>query len=141
MPPRKSQKKPLKSKKLANIKPSKPIQTLDATGKILGRLASEAATLLRGKNRPGFRPYQVSGDKVVIINAAKIRVTGKKLTDKRYYRHSGYLGNLKFATMGEIMSKNPAEVLRRAIKGMLPKNKLQDKFLKNLKIFNGEVNG
>ncbi len=107
----------------------------------MGRLATEAAVLLRGKNKPGFRPYQVSGDKVIIINAAKIKVTGKKLTDKRYYRHSGYLGNLKFETMGEIMRKNPAEVLWRAIRGMLPKNKLQDKFLKNLKIYNGDANG
>jgi large subunit ribosomal protein L13 len=142
MPTKKSQKKRPKNQPSAP-KQNKEIttHTLDATGKILGRLATEAAVLLRGKNKPGFRPYQVSGDKVIIINAAKIRLTGKKMTDKRYYRHSGYLGGLKLETLGELWRKNPAEVLRRAIKGMLPKNKLQTRFLKNLKIYNGEVNG
>lgn len=116
-------------------------QTLDATGKILGRLATEAANLVRGKNKPGFRPYLISGDKVIITNAAKVRVTGNKLETKQYWRHSGYLGNLKSETMAELMRRNPSEVVRRAIKGMLPKNKLQDKFMKNLEIYNGEING
>jgi large subunit ribosomal protein L13 len=116
-------------------------QTLDASGKILGRLASEAAVLLRGKNKPSFRPYLLCGDKVIIVNAAKMRVTGNKMREKRYYRHSGYLGNLKSETLAEVWRKNPAEVLRRAIEGMLPKNKLQSQWLKNLVIYNGEKNG
>lgn len=116
-------------------------QTLDASGKILGRLATEAAILIRGKNKPSFRPNLLCGDKVVIVNASKMRVTGDKMDDKRYYRHSGYLGNLRSETLAEVWRKNPAEVLSRAIKGMLPKNKLQAAWLKNLEIYNGEKNG
>ena len=126
-------------------KPSKPndlpVQktwTLDASGKILGRLATEVATILRGKHKPQFRPYLLIGDKVIIINAAKIKVTGNKMTDKKYYRHSGYIGSLKTETLGEVFSKNPSEVIRRAVLGMLPKNKLQDQWMKNLTIKNGE---
>lgn len=116
-------------------------EKIDATGLILGRLATQVAIKLRGKDKPQFRPYLMCGSKIVVTNAAKIRVTGQKMTDKLYYRHSGYIGHLRKATMQEVFKKNPGEVLRRAVRGMLPKNKLQDQWLKNLTIFNGEENG
>lgn len=137
------QKKPKEKKPLP--KPNKTVKqavqktwTLDASGKILGRLATEVATILRGKHKPQFRPHLLVGDKVIIINAAKIKVTGNKMTDKKYFRHSGYIGSLKTETLGEVFSKNPSEVIRRAVRGMLPKNKLQDQWMKNLTIRNGE---
>lgn len=113
---------------------------LDASGKILGRLSTEVATILRGKNKPTFVPYLASGDKVIITNASKIKVTGAKLTGKIYYRHSGYMGHLKSQNLGEKLRKNPAEVLRKSIYGMLPKNKLRKIWMKNLFIYNGEKN-
>lgn len=113
---------------------------IDASGQILGRLATQVANLLRGKDKPNFRPYLAMGAKVIVANAANIRVTGSKMTDKIYYRHSGYLGNLKSQTMKEIYQKNPAEIIRRAVWGMLPKNKLRKHWMKNLQIFNGEQN-
>jgi len=81
------------------------------------------------------------GDKIVVTNASKIRVTGQKMTDKLYYRHSGYIGHLRQETMQELFKKNPSEVLRRAVRGMLPKNKLQDQWMKNLTILYGEEDG
>ena len=113
---------------------------LDATDKILGRLATEAANLLRGKNKVDFVPYRLMGDKVIIINAAKFKVTGNKMIAKTYYHHTGYIGHLKSKTMADLYRKNPSEIIRRAIYGMLPKNKLQDKWMKNLVILNGEEN-
>ena len=114
------------------------IQTrkIDATDRVLGRLATETAIILRGKDKPSFKPYMISGDKVIIINAAKIVLTGNKLEQKVYQRHTGYLGHLKTTTAKELMVKNPAEILRRAIFGMLPKNKLRDDLMKNLTIVN-----
>lgn len=135
-------------KKVQKKLPQKPqpssrqeTQTLDASGKILGRLTTEVAILLRGKNKPSFRPNLLCGDKVVIVNAAKIRVTGNKMLDKKYYRHSGYMGHLKTQTMAELFRKNPSEIIRRAVRGMLPKNKLQARWMNNLKIYNGDTNG
>lgn len=112
---------------------------IDATNKVLGRLATEIADLLRGKKKVSFQPHQLVGDKVVVINAQKIRFTGKKLLDKVYYHHSGWPGGLKHQTLQELMEKNPAEVIRRAVKGMLPKNKLRKIWLKNLKIYRGDA--
>jgi len=110
---------------------------LDASGKILGRLSTEVATILRGKNKPTFVPYKPMGDKVIITNASKIKVTGAKLTGKIYYKHSGYMGHLKSQNLGEKLRKNPAEVLRKSIYGMLPKNKLRKIWMRNLTIYNG----
>jgi len=112
--------------------------TIDATGRILGRLATEIAVILRGKGKPTFRPNIVMGDKVLVINAAKIKVTGGKETKKMYYRHSGYLGHLKTFSYADIFKKNPAEVLEHAVLGMLPKNKLRKIWIKNLEIKNEE---
>ncbi len=107
---------------------------IDATGKVLGRLASEIAVLLRGKHKPNFVPYQDVGDFVVVKNIDKIRITGKKMEKKKYYRHTGYLGGLRVTSLEKLFAKNPAEVLKRAVWGMLPRNKLRSKQIKRLKI-------
>lgn len=131
------QKTPHKSSKKLNNE----IRThqIDASGKILGRLSTEVSILLRGKNKPQFRPYMLVGDKVIVFNVSKIKVSGHKMTQKKYYRHSGYIGNLKTETMQDVFRKNPSEILKRAVRGMLPKNKLQDKWMKNLIIYNQDI--
>jgi len=108
------------------------IHTIDATGKVLGRLATEIAVLLRGKHKPDFVPYKDMGDFVVVKNVDKIKVTGKKIEKKKYYRHSGYLGSLKEIPLKKLFEKNPAEVLRKAVWGMLPNNKLRPEQIKRL---------
>lgn len=105
---------------------------IDASGKILGRLASEAAMLLRGKNSPSFDPSKMSKNRVIIGNAGKIRVSGKKLEQKLYRRHSGYHGGLKEENLQKLMVRDPRLAVRRAVMGMLPKNKLRNKIIKNL---------
>lgn len=107
--------------------------TIDASNKILGRLAVEIAILLRGKSKPDFAPNKDIGDFVIIKNADKITVTGKKFDNKIYYHHSGYLGGLKEIPFKKIFKDNPGEVIKRAIWGMLPKNKLRAKQIKRLK--------
>lgn len=107
--------------------------TIDATGKVLGRLATEVAILLRGKHKPDFAPYKDMGDFVVVKHVDKIKFTGKKLESKIYYRHSGYLGSLKEIPLKKLFERNPAEVLKRAVWGMLPKNKLRPLQIKRLK--------
>ena len=97
---------------------------IDADGKILGRLATEIAALLRGKRKPQYVDYLDSGDFVIVVNADKIKVTGKKLDQKKYYSHSGYPGGIKEKTLKELMEKKPEEVIRKAVWGMIPKNKL-----------------
>ena len=110
---------------------------VDAEGKILGRLASEIAKRLRGKHRPNFAPHVDVGDFIVVVNAEKIRLTGKKLDQKIYWRHSGYMGGLKLRTARQMLEKKPEELLRLAVKRMLPKNRLGRKLLKKLKIYAG----
>jgi len=110
---------------------------IDASGQTLGRLATKLARLLTGKDKPSYSPHVVGGDVVVVINAAKISVTGKKLTDKMYYRHSGYPGGIKEASLAELLQKDPTQVIEHAVAGMLPKNKLQAVMLKNLKVYAG----
>ncbi|HLA81151.1 MAG TPA: 50S ribosomal protein L13 [Thermoleophilia bacterium] len=110
---------------------------VDADGKNLGRLASEIAVVLRGKNKPRYTPHVDTGDFVVVVNAEKVAVTGNKLTGKVYYRHSGYPGGLKSRTLGQMLERRPTEVLRKAVKGMLPKNRLAAQQLGKLKIYVG----
>ena len=110
---------------------------LDAEGATLGRLASKAAFLLRGKHKVDFTPHVDCGDNVIIINAEKIVLTGKKMTDKQYVRHTGYPGGQRFATPIEVLAKKPTAVLERAIKGMLPKNKLGSQLFRNAFIYAG----
>jgi len=111
---------------------------IDAKDKVLGRLASEIAKRLRGKHKPIYTPHVDTGDFIVVINAEKIRLTGKKLDKKMYYRHSGYPGGIKSFTARKLLQKKPEELLRLAVKGMLPKNSLGRKMLKKLKIYCGE---
>ena len=110
---------------------------IDAQDQVLGRVASKAAHIRRGKHTPTSTPHVDTGDFVVIINADKIRVTGKKLTDKEYYRHSGYPGGLKCETFEEAMEKHPERVIEHAVKGMLPKNTLGRAMAKKLKVYAG----
>jgi large subunit ribosomal protein L13 len=114
----------------------KVVREFDAAGVVLGRLATQIATVLRGKDKPGFRPYLLCGGKVKVTNAAKIVLTGRKLDEKKYYHHTGYLGNLKTVSAKELMVKNPASIIERAVYGMIPDNKLRDKIMKNLEITN-----
>ena len=110
---------------------------VDADGQILGRLATEIADTLRGKNKPAYTPHVDTGDFVIVVNAEKVRVTGKKLDQKIYYRHSGYPGGLRERTLAEQLARRPEEVIRRAVKGMLPKNKLAAAQLRKLKVYAG----
>jgi large subunit ribosomal protein L13 len=110
---------------------------VDADGKNLGRLASEIADVLRGKNKPQYTPHIDTGDFVVVVNAEKIAVTGDKMTKKVYYRHSGHPGGLKSETLGHLIERRPTEVLRKAVKGMMPKNRLAAQQLGKLKIYAG----
>lgn len=110
---------------------------IDATDKILGRLASEIALRLRGKNKPEFTPHVDTGDYIIIINADKIRVTGAKETDKRYYRHSGYPGGITETTFGKMQEKFPGRALEIAVKGMLPKGPLGYAMIKKMKVYAG----
>jgi len=107
--------------------------TIDATGKVLGRLAAEIAVLLRGKDNPGFLLYKDAGDDVIIKNIEKIIISGKKMDQKKYYHHSGYPGGLKEVSMKKIFNKNPSEILKKAVLGMLPKNRLRPQQIKRLK--------
>jgi large subunit ribosomal protein L13 len=110
---------------------------IDAEGQTLGRLATRIADTLRGKGKPEFTPHVDTGDFVVVVNAEKIHVTGKKLDDKMYYRHSGYPGGLKQRPLREQLERRPTEVLRLAVKGMLPRNRLSRAQLTKLKIYAG----
>lgn len=111
---------------------------IDANGIPLGRLASYVANILRGKNKTNFTPHTDSGDFVVIINAEKVVLTGKKEQSKKYYRHSGFLGGLKTISFKMIKEKNPEFIIYNAVSGMLPKNKLRSKMIKRLKVYHGE---
>ncbi len=110
---------------------------VDATGKTLGRLASEVASVLRGKNKPIFTPHIDTGDYVIVINAEKIAVTGKKMDQKIYYHHSDYVGGMKEATLREKLNKKPEEVIEHAVKGMLPKGPLGREMYKKLFVYAG----
>ena len=112
---------------------------VDADGKTLGRLATSIADTLRGKRKPQYTPHTDTGDFVVVVNAEKIHVTGNKRADKRYYRHSGYPGGLHTRTLREQLDRQPTEVLRKAVKGMLPRNRLSRAQLNKLKIYAGPV--
>jgi large subunit ribosomal protein L13 len=110
---------------------------VNADGKVLGRLATEVAVLLRGKNKPTFAAHVDTGDFVIVINAEKIKVTGNKLEEKMYYNHSQYPGGLKERTLKELLEKKPEEVIKRAVWGMIPKNKLGRAVVKKLKVYKG----
>lgn len=110
---------------------------VDAAGQTLGRLASEIAKILRGKHKPTFTPHVDTGDFVIVVNAEKVELTGKKLDQKKYYRHSGYPGGLKETTYRKLMDKKPELVIEKAVKGMIPHNKLGRQIIKKLKVYAG----
>jgi large subunit ribosomal protein L13 len=110
---------------------------VDAEGQTLGRLATRIADTLRGKRKPQYTPHVDTGDFVVVVNAEKITVTGKKLEQKRYYRHSGYPGGLRSRTLAEQLERRPTEVIRKAVKGMLPRNRLARRQITKLKVYTG----
>ncbi len=110
---------------------------VDAEGKVLGRLASEIATILRGKHKPNYSPFMDVGDFIVVVNAEKVKLTGAKLDNKMYYRHSGYIGGITEQTAKEVLEKKPENLLRLAVKGMLSKNTMGRQQLKKLKIYAG----
>ena len=110
---------------------------VDAEGKTLGRLAAEVAKVLRGKNKPSFTPHVDTGDHVIVINAEKVRFTGKKLEQKTYFRHSGYPGGSTFVTLGNMLAKHPERIVEMAVRGMLPKNKLGAQIYRKLNVYAG----
>ena len=110
---------------------------LDVTDKVLGRVATKIADRIRGKDKPTFTPHTDGGDYVIVVNAEKIKVTGSKFSDKKYYTHSLYPGGLKTQTFRELHEKNPEKIIEEAVKGMLPKNKLGKSMIKKLKVFKG----
>ncbi|MEI7616818.1 MAG: 50S ribosomal protein L13 [Actinomycetota bacterium] len=112
---------------------------VDVSGKTLGRISTEIAKILRGKNKTIFTPHIDCGDYVIVINSSKLVVTGNKLEDKKYYRHSGYIGNLKTTSLGKLMKKSPEFVLMKAVKGMLPHNILGARLIKKLKVYPGAM--
>jgi large subunit ribosomal protein L13 len=110
---------------------------VDATGKTLGRLSTEIAHRLRGKHKPEYTPHVDTGDYIVVVNAEKVRVTGNKIKDKMYYHHTGYIGNLKSASLEKMLDEHPERVLEKAVKGMLPKGPLGRQMFKKLRVFKG----
>ena len=110
---------------------------VDATDKTLGRLATEVARRLRGKHKPTFTPHMDTGDHIVVVNAEKVKVTGNKLDDKYYHRHTGYIGNLKSVNLGDLLEKHPERAIQYAVKGMMPKNPLGRAMLKKLHVYAG----
>ena len=111
---------------------------IDADGQVLGRIASRAAAIIRGKTKPIFTPHVDTGDNVIIINAAKVKLTGKKWVQKVYYRHTGFPGGIKSTTAQEILDKKPADLLTKAVKGMLPKNRLGRSLFNNLRVYDAD---
>lgn len=110
---------------------------VDAEGQPLGRVASKVATILRGKHKPTFTPHVDTGDFVVVINAAKVKATGRKMTDKKYHSFSGYIGSMKSVALRDVLAKTPEMPIKLAVKGMLPKNVLGRQLLKKLKVYSG----
>jgi len=110
---------------------------VDAKNKTLGRLSTEIATRLRGKHKPIYTPHVDTGDFIVVINASKITVTGNKMKDKMYYKHTGYIGNMKSSNLATMMKKSPETVLMKSVRGMLPKTKLGNAMIKKLRVFSG----
>ena len=113
-------------------------RVIDATGQTLGRIARDIAVALQGKDKPGYTPHVLTGDYVVVLNAAKVRVTGRKMTQKMYYRHSGYVGNLRSFRLIDMMKSHPDRVIQLAVKGMLPRNHNGREMLRRLKVYAGD---
>ena len=128
----------MKTKSYKNTDLEKKWLLLDASDKTLGRLSTKISLILMGKNKAKYTPHNDLGDYIIVINAEKIKVTGNKDIQKKYYRHSGYPGGLKSSTFSEIIEKNPEDIILKAVKGMLPKNKLSNSMISKLKVYKGE---
>ena len=128
----------MKTKSYKNTDLDKKWLLLDARDETLGRLSSKIASILMGKNKAQYTPHNDLGDYVVVVNAEKIRVTGNKDIQKKYYKHTGYPGGLKSSTFSEIIEKSPENVILKAVKGMLPKNKLSNSMISKLKVYEGD---
>ena len=128
----------MKTKSYKNTDLEKKWLLLDAKDETLGRLSSKIASILMGKNKAQYTPHNDLGDYVVVVNAEKIKVTGNKDIQKKYYKHTGYPGGLKSSTFSEIIEKNPENVILKAVKGMLPKNKLSNSMISKLKVYEGD---
>ena len=128
----------MKTKSYKNTDLNKKWLLLDARDETLGRLSSKIASILMGKNKAQYTPHNDLGDYVVVVNAEKIKVTGNKDIQKKYYKHTGYPGGLKSSTFSEIIEKNPENVILKAVKGMLPKNKLSSSMISKLKVYEGD---
>ena len=128
----------MKTKSYKNTDLEKKWLLLDASNKTLGRLSAKISSILMGKNKAQYTPHNDLGDYIVVINAEKVKVTGNKDIQKKYYRHSGYPGGLKSSSFSEIIEKNPEEIILKAVKGMLPKNKLSNSMISKLKVYKGE---
>ena len=128
----------MKTKSYKNTDLDKKWLLLDARDETLGRLSSKIASILMGKNKAQYTPHNDLGDYVVVVNAEKIKVTGNKDIQKKYYKHTGYPGGLKSSTFSEIIEKNPENVILKAVKGMLPKNKLSSSMISKLKVYEGD---
>ena len=128
----------MKTKSYKNTDLDKKWLLLDARDETLGRLSSKIASILMGKNKAQYTPHNDLGDYVVVVNAEKIKVTGNKDIQKKYYKHTGYPGGLKSSTFSEIIEKNPENVILKAVKGMLPKNKLSNSMISKLKVYEGD---
>ena len=128
----------MRTKSYKNTDLDKNWLLIDAMDETLGRLSSKIASILMGKNKAQYTPHNDLGDYVVVVNAEKIKVTGNKNTQKRYYRHTGYPGGLKSSTFSEIIEKDPVNIILKAVKGMLPKNKLSNSMISKLKIYAGD---
>ena len=129
----------MKTSKVNEVKINKKWLTVDAKGRTLGRLATEVAYILRGKHKPSFTPHLDCGDNVIITNAQNIKLSSNKVNDKIYYHHSGYIGGIKSQKASEILEKAPERLITKAVKGMLPKNKLSNHIMKNLRVYAGEA--
>lgn len=125
----------MKTTSAKNSEVDRKWHVIDADGKVVGRLASRVASILRGKHKPIFTPHVDTGDYVVIVNADKVRFTGNKLEQKSYYRHSGFIGGIKKETAKDIMNEKPEKILLLAVRGMLPKNRLGRQLFKKLKVY------
>ncbi len=128
----------MKTKSYKNTDLDKKWLLLDARNETLGRLSSKIASILMGKNKPQYTPHNDLGDYVVVVNAEKIRVTGNKDIQKKYYKHTGYPGGLKASTFSEIIEKDPENLILKAVRGMLPKNKLSSSMISKLKVYEGD---
>ena len=128
----------MKTKSYKNTDLDKKWLLLDARDETLGRLSSKIASILMGKNKPQYTPHNDLGDYVVVVNAEKIRVTGNKDIQKKYYKHTGYPGGLKSSTFSEIIEKDPENLILKAVRGMLPKNKLSSSMISKLKVYEGD---